>query len=615
MPVARYQLPDGRIGRFEVPEGTTPEQAQAMIESSLSQRQAPIDVEAAGDEARRQHWQGLSSFDAGVAGAGKGAVDLFRGAGQLLRHAMPDSAADRIGLPSQASIDATQRNESGLMDRTAGKVGAAVGAGMTAVPAAFVPGANTVLGSALAGAGIGALQPTASNESALMQAGVGGLGGAAGQAIGRAIPVALKGMVSPLFRQGQEGVVSETLSRASGMAPDKLAAALRQGNKQLVPGSIPTAAEAAANPGLASLELAAAAEPAVKNVVRGQQMSNMGARLGVLNDMAKTEPWREQMRGVRGLMSEQLYKQAMDSGIDPGAARALAPQIKSLIERLPAGSLEKARDLARQAGISIDDPAGSVKGLQYLKWVIGDRLKGVGQGALQGEERRVTTQTLADLNTILEKLNPQFQQANKAFASWSKPINAAETAQALKDKLVPSLMDFAETGNVPTRVRAQSFADALRNAPATIQKATGQRGRELTDVMGNVDAGRVSAVAQDLARRASTEDMAKTVGSTTAQNLAARSAMRRVAGPLGMPETWGEGTAALSTFGRPLSWGYGKFVEPGVQDTLARALADPAFAASILSRAPSKATKDVIQLYGDLLTAGSIAGPSGYLAQ
>ena len=35
MPVARFQLPDGRVARFEVPEGTTPEQAQALIQDQL----------------------------------------------------------------------------------------------------------------------------------------------------------------------------------------------------------------------------------------------------------------------------------------------------------------------------------------------------------------------------------------------------------------------------------------------------------------------------------------------------------------------------------------------------------------------------------------------------
>ena len=37
MPIARFQLPDGRIARFEVPEGTTPEQAQALIEAQLDE--------------------------------------------------------------------------------------------------------------------------------------------------------------------------------------------------------------------------------------------------------------------------------------------------------------------------------------------------------------------------------------------------------------------------------------------------------------------------------------------------------------------------------------------------------------------------------------------------
>jgi len=36
MPIARFELPDGRIGRFEVPEGTTPEQAVSLISSNLS---------------------------------------------------------------------------------------------------------------------------------------------------------------------------------------------------------------------------------------------------------------------------------------------------------------------------------------------------------------------------------------------------------------------------------------------------------------------------------------------------------------------------------------------------------------------------------------------------
>lgn len=42
MPIARFQMPDGRIARFEVQEGTTPEQAQSMMEAYFSQPQAPV---------------------------------------------------------------------------------------------------------------------------------------------------------------------------------------------------------------------------------------------------------------------------------------------------------------------------------------------------------------------------------------------------------------------------------------------------------------------------------------------------------------------------------------------------------------------------------------------
>lgn len=37
MPVARFEMPDGRVARFEVPEGTTPEQAQQMIQQEIGQ--------------------------------------------------------------------------------------------------------------------------------------------------------------------------------------------------------------------------------------------------------------------------------------------------------------------------------------------------------------------------------------------------------------------------------------------------------------------------------------------------------------------------------------------------------------------------------------------------
>lgn len=41
MPIARFQMPDGRIARFEVPDGTTPEQAQSMMVAHFSPAKEP----------------------------------------------------------------------------------------------------------------------------------------------------------------------------------------------------------------------------------------------------------------------------------------------------------------------------------------------------------------------------------------------------------------------------------------------------------------------------------------------------------------------------------------------------------------------------------------------
>src|SRR3990167_8754275 len=103
MPVAKVQMPDGRIGRFEVPEGTTPEQVMEFAQQSFAAQPAAPEVPAtppatsqraledrsmsALDEARQPVWSGgvlpfsrdalgKASFDtnAGIIGALKRAV-------------------------------------------------------------------------------------------------------------------------------------------------------------------------------------------------------------------------------------------------------------------------------------------------------------------------------------------------------------------------------------------------------------------------------------------------------------------------------------------------------------------------------------------------------------
>lgn len=86
MPIARFQMPDGRVARFEVPDGTSPEQAQAMIAQSMDGTPKPNADMQAGRNA--PGWQqGLASalngplmgFADEIGGAVGGAIDSLKG--------------------------------------------------------------------------------------------------------------------------------------------------------------------------------------------------------------------------------------------------------------------------------------------------------------------------------------------------------------------------------------------------------------------------------------------------------------------------------------------------------------------------------------------------------
>ena len=84
MPIARFQMPDGRIGRFEVPEGTTPEQAQELISKSLNLATPNFPKPKPQEEAP----------DTGFTGALKASYEGLKGEGALL--------AGKVGLMGEA---------------------------------------------------------------------------------------------------------------------------------------------------------------------------------------------------------------------------------------------------------------------------------------------------------------------------------------------------------------------------------------------------------------------------------------------------------------------------------------------------------------------------------
>lgn len=142
----------------------------------------------AAQEKKPDPTEGMSWGENALAGAGKAFVDVGRGVGQML------------GLVDQSSVDDAKRLDAALLDTgiMGGGLAGNIGANMLT---ALIPGGNTVKGAALVGAGLSALQPTATGESrinnTLIGGGLGAGGALAAKGIGKGLEAA-KGRMSTL---------------------------------------------------------------------------------------------------------------------------------------------------------------------------------------------------------------------------------------------------------------------------------------------------------------------------------------------------------------------------------------------------------------------------------
>jgi hypothetical protein len=144
-----------------------------------------------------------------LAGIGKGMTDVYRGGKQLL------NIGDQEALKQE--IEESRRLDAPLVDTGAGFTGNLIGQGAIAAPAAFIPGANTLVGSALMGGGMGALQPTLTDEENTSGVLMGAAGGAAGKKLFDVFGRAIAGR-APTTDVNVTGGGSSASSTASGSA-------------------------------------------------------------------------------------------------------------------------------------------------------------------------------------------------------------------------------------------------------------------------------------------------------------------------------------------------------------------------------------------------------------
>lgn len=110
-----------------------------------------------------------------AAGYGKTLTEFGRGAGQYL------------GLVSRQDIEEARQRDAPLNATAGGKFGQLASGVINTLPALAIPGANTVVGAGVIGAGLGALQPSVSTPETLRNIATGGVLGAGGQGVANAV--------------------------------------------------------------------------------------------------------------------------------------------------------------------------------------------------------------------------------------------------------------------------------------------------------------------------------------------------------------------------------------------------------------------------------------------
>lgn len=535
------------------------------------------------EEAPPDPTEGMSTTDKLLAGTGKAFADAGRGVGQLMRKVMPDKYADKLGLPTQADIDEAKKLDAPLMKTTAGKVGNIGGNVAIALPTVFIPGANTVTGSGAIGAGMGFIQPVASDESRLKNTVVGGALGAAAPVVARTVAAGVRGakaLFEPFSPGGREAIAGRTLQRFGVDAADVAGVT----SDPTITGARQTLAEQITRPegaaGAARLQDAVRAlDPEIASKMAAREVENNAARVGTLRDLAGEGGKKEFYQAARSQAAKDLYDQAFSVGIDITKMSASQRGEITKLMQMPAikDAMKGAQEIAQNQGTNLGNKAtGSVEGLHNMKLALDDQIASLSNGTVSQINKAKAVEAARDrLVTFIEKVSPGYGEARATYAAMSKPINQMDIADTLFRKGTSATSDL---GGTP-RLMPDKYVNLLKNEEATVKAATGRDLGKLSQVLDPDQFQKVMAVGQELDKAAAVGRAANGPGSATAQRLATQNILHQM-----FPDKWASNTV-LNTVMRPVQFGYNEIAEPKIQAVLADLIMNPAKAQAALQAA------------------------------
>lgn len=550
----------------------------------------------------------MSGLERFHAGAGKAFYDAGNGIKQLLdkpavmlENMMGDKAANAMakftGTPTaKASAQATQDDindrkvlATPLMKTTSGFAGNVSGNVAIALPAAFIPGGQSIAGAAATGAGLGFIQPVADDESRALNTGIGAAAGPLGVLGGRAVAATWKGgkaLVEPFTRSGRDAIAARTLERFGVQAGD--VAGLT--GQATTTGAQRTMAEQVARPeGAAAAarlqDSMRALDPQIAAQFEAREMANNAARVGTLTQLAGKDGGREFAASMRENAAKELYGKAFGTKLDMSSLTSGERGELTKLLNAPAvqDAMKAAKTMAANQMKSTKNQNGSVEGMHLMKLAMDDAIEAAGKGGSAVAVNKAMSIKMARDRMVgfLQRMSPDYAEARGTYAAMSKPLNQMDIADEVLKRGASSTTDLA--GNV--RLMPNAVANAMKDEARLVSQATGGRAKStLADMLEPDQLAKLKAVSGEVDRVGAVARAGNGPGSATAQRLASQNVLRQVLGPTGLPESWAESTL-LNTAMRPVQFAYNGIAEPRIQQVITELLLDPSRAQAVMQAA------------------------------
>lgn len=556
MPVTNVTAPNGKVFAVTHPEGaTTPEiigYARALFHENPS-------AEDGSELYKRQALKNSAS------------ENMLAAFGGAFPKAIAVGVKQRLGRDSPGEVQDWQNQMRGLTATPSGMIGAVLGGAIPTAVGSMLPGGSTVIGSAIVGGADAMIKPVTEGQS---------LSGnmVQGAALNAAIPAALalgttaKALTDPLRDSGRRQIAGRVIER---FASDPRS--LQTGNLRSVSGAIPTLAESTGDIGLANLQKTLQSKDP-RGLIAQRLAENNAARVQTLQGLGGTDAQLAAAEVRRATIGGAAYKRAMSEGVDGGMADALRPQIEALLERSEIkNAVAQARDLAKSEGLAIDS-IGSVPGLQYTKQALDDMIGAL--GPLEANKRRIWSQTSRDLKAVLDEIAPGVRRADKIYQRLSREPNRMEVARQIEADTTSALKDF----NGEPNLYANQFARTLdKGATRQIKTATGLTQKTASEVFSKEQMDLLNGLRAEVERQAASQ-RPRIAGSPTAQYLAGQDIVSRIAGPLGVPQSFASSALAENFLARPASWAL-KSTEERLNELLLSGILTPGKAAALVDEA------------------------------